>query len=107
MPEKHYFQGLQSSSRADFWHSTKPRVRGVGSTAVKIGEAVLIPVYGEEKIASEKPFTATLSNDVWLVSGTLHCSDGKGGTTTHCVGGVAEVRISKVDARILSLGHGK
>jgi hypothetical protein len=73
-------------------------------TAVKIAEAVLIPVFGEKKIESERPFTATLKNGVWTVEGTLHCPDG---TSTSCDGGVAEVRISKNDARILHMLHGK
>jgi hypothetical protein len=77
------------------------------ATAVKIAEAVLIPVYGETQIESERPFTAKLKDNVWTVYGTLHCPDGNGGTTTHCVGGIAEVHISKFDARILSLIHSK
>ncbi len=76
-------------------------------TAVQIAEAVLVPVYGRQKIESEKPFTAELKDGVWTVSGTLHCPDGKGGVTTHCVGGVAVVTISKADARILSMMHYK
>jgi hypothetical protein len=76
-------------------------------TAVQIAEAVLVPVYGRQKIESEKPFNAELKDGVWTVSGTLHCSDGNGGTTTHCVGGVAVVTISKADARILSMIHYK
>jgi hypothetical protein len=78
------------------------------ATAVKIAEAVLIPVYGKERIESERPFTAELNNGVWTVAGTLHCSDGKGGTTTTlCVGGVAAVKISKADARVLFMMHYK
>jgi hypothetical protein len=76
-------------------------------TAVKIAEAVLVPVYGESKVAAEKPFNAKLNHGVWTVSGTLHCPDGKGGTTTLCAGGVAVVEISKADARILSMAHYK
>ena len=76
-------------------------------TAVKIAEAVLVPVYGRQKIESEKPFDAELKDGVWTVSGTLRCPDGNGGTTTHCVGGVAVVTISKADARILSMIHYK
>jgi len=76
-------------------------------TAVKIAEAVLIPVYGEKQIESERPFTAKLEKGLWTVTGTLRCPDGKGGTTTLCLGGVAEVRISKDDARILYMMHGK
>ncbi len=77
------------------------------TTAVKIAEAVLVPVYGQEKIESERPFHATLENGVWTVSGTLRCPDGKGGTTTDCVGGTAEVKISKADGRILKMIHYK
>lgn len=76
-------------------------------TAVKIAKAVLIPVYGEKQINSERPFTAKLHEDVWTVTGTLRCSDGKGGTTTSCDGGVAEVRIAKDDGRVLFMMHGK
>lgn len=77
------------------------------TTAVRIAEAVLVPVYGEKQIASERPLTATLKDGIWTVQGSLHCSDGRGGTTTHCVGGVAVVKLSKVDARILSMNHYK
>ncbi|MBZ5694424.1 MAG: YbbC/YhhH family protein [Acidobacteriia bacterium] len=76
-------------------------------TAVKIGEAVLIPVYGEKQIASERPFHASLKDIVWTVAGTLHCPDGKGGITTSCVGGTAAVQISKLDGRILFMTHYK
>jgi hypothetical protein len=77
------------------------------ATAVQIAEAVLIPVYGNKMIESERPFTAKLENDVWTVSGTLRCSDGKGGITTHCDGGTAVVKISKTDAHIISMMHYK
>jgi hypothetical protein len=76
-------------------------------TAVRIGEAALIPVYGKKQIQSEEPFQAELKGDVWTVHGTLHCPDGKGGTTTNCVGGVAGVKISKSKGRILSMIHYK
>jgi hypothetical protein len=78
------------------------------TTAIKVAEVLLIPVYGKEKIASERPFKATLDNGVWTVDGTLHCSDGKGGVTTHlCVGGTAEVKLSKADGRVLRMIHYK
>ncbi|MFZ3215341.1 MAG: NTF2 fold immunity protein [Candidatus Acidiferrales bacterium] len=50
-------------------------------TAVKVAEAVLLPVYGEEQIISERPFKAALDGDVWTVTGTLHCA-GKALTPT-------------------------
>jgi hypothetical protein len=77
------------------------------ATAIRIAEAVLIPVYGEKQIKSEQPFKATLKNEVWTVGGTLHCSDGKGGITALCAGGVAVVKIAKSDGRIQYMMHGK
>ena len=77
------------------------------ATAVQIGEAVLIPVYGKKTIESEKPFTATLKGDVWTVGGTLRCHDSKGSITTQCDGGTAVVKISKIDAHIISMTHYK
>jgi hypothetical protein len=72
-------------------------------TAVKIAEAVLVPVYGEKKVISERPFTATLAGDIWTVSGTLHCTP----PGSLCEGGTAVVRISKASGQILQMSHGK
>ena len=77
------------------------------ATAVKIAEAVLIPVYGKEKIESERPLKAKLENGVWTVDGTLHCRDSKGQESQLCVGGAAEVKLSKADGRILRMSHYK
>jgi hypothetical protein len=76
-------------------------------TAVKIAEAVLTPVYGKAKIESERPFTGKLKDGVWEVSGTLHCPNSDGHDTVGCKGGVAVVKISKSDARIISMIHYK
>jgi len=70
------------------------------STAIKIGEAVLIPVYGERIIRSERPFKATLKGAVWIVEGTLHCD-----ASPVCPGGVAIVKIAKSSGRILHMVH--
>jgi hypothetical protein len=72
------------------------------STAVRIAEAVLIPVYGADQIGSEKPFNATLDSDVWTISGTLHC---KTTATSVCVGGTAVGQLSKSTAEVLLLVH--
>lgn len=77
------------------------------ATAIKIGEAVLVPVYGEGQIKSEMPITASLKDQSWIVSGTLNCRDSKGRKTDSCDGGVAYVQISKADARIITMSHGK
>jgi len=74
--------------------------------AVRIAETVFAPVYGEEQVESERPFSATLKHDVWTVTGALYCGT-KTRQTTDCDGGVAEVRISRDDARILYMWHGK
>jgi hypothetical protein len=72
-------------------------------TAVKVGEAVLMPVYGEKKILSERPFKATLQGDIWMVEGTL--CDGPPGAT--CLGGTAVVKISKTSGQVLFMMHYK
>ena len=77
------------------------------ATAMKVAEAVMIPVYGREKIESERPFKATLRGDTWTIEGTLRCENGKGSITTECAGGVAVVKLSKTNARIISMIHGK
>jgi hypothetical protein len=77
------------------------------ATAVKIAEQVLIPVYGKKQIISERPFNATLKDDVWFVEGTLHCPGAPAGGSAHCVGGVAMVQITRSDGRVLSVRHGK
>jgi|SRR5947209_3259398 len=68
-------------------------------TAVRIAEAVLGPIYGEEQIARERPFTAVLKGEIWTVEGHLPASQNKGG--------VALAEISKLDGRILRVTHGK
>jgi hypothetical protein len=66
-------------------------------TAIKIAEAVLIPIYGSQKVAAERPFHAHLDGNIWTIEGTLHSE----------LGGVATVRIARSDGRILSVTHGK
>ncbi len=70
--------------------------------AVKIAEAVLIPVFGQQ-VLSERPFKARLEAEAWIVEGTLNCGGHVGG----CDGGAAEVRISKKSGEILRMIHYK
>lgn len=78
------------------------------ATAVSLAEKALEKVYGKKHIQSERPFTATLSDGVWHVSGTLYCRDAKGNVTTGtCVGGTAEADIRQSDGRILRVIHTK
>jgi hypothetical protein len=76
------------------------------ATAIKIAEAVLIPVYGQGKFESQKPFSATLKDDVWTVSGTLYCAAGQSREQRKIpppCQGILEVLISKSDAHILDM----
>ena len=71
------------------------------TVAVAVAEAVLIPVYGRQQIASERPFKAELSGGVWDVNGSLHC-DPPG---SPCPGGTAQVKISRKTGEILFMTH--
>jgi hypothetical protein len=81
-------------------HSYKPPQGYIPDerTAIAVAEAVLVPIYGAEQIAHERPFHGVLRGDVWEVSGSL---------PRGWVGGVALVRIDKEDGRILRVTHGK
>jgi len=77
-------------------------------TAIAIAVAVWNPIYGQEKIEKEKPYKATLSNGVWIVSGSLLQSQVKSGARPKIkLGGVAIAEISKSDGAILRVSHGK
>jgi hypothetical protein len=81
-------------------HSYQPAAGFVPdkSTAIRIGEAVLIPIYTQAEVESQRPFSAELTGNVWHVTGYLPAG---------IDGGVAEVWISKRDGRILRVTHGK
>ena len=68
------------------------------ATAVRVAEALLVPVYGAQNIANERPLTAKLEGDVWIVTGSV--PPGR-------VGGAATVKIAKRDGRVLYMMHGK
>jgi hypothetical protein len=75
------------------------------ATALKVAEAVLVPIYGQAKAESQRPFTVKLKDDVWTVSGTLLCADvqrERSVMLTDCQG-ILEVRISKNDAHVLEM----
>jgi len=80
-------------------HNYKPKAGYVpdAKTAIRIAEAVLSPIYGEEKILAERPFTAKLKNGTWIVQGAL--PEGH-------EGGVAEIWISKDSCQVLRVTHG-
>ena len=65
-------------------------------TAIKIAVAVWESIYGEAKIAGEKPYQAELTNGIWTVRGSHPA-----GTP----GGAAIAEISKDDGRIVRVIH--
>jgi hypothetical protein len=69
------------------------------TTAIKVAEAILAPIYGEKQILSERPFHATLTDGAWTVSGSLPAK--------WDVGGVATIRIDKQTGAVISYIHGK
>jgi len=75
-------------------------------TAMRIAEAVWIPIYGAKVVEAEKPFRAQLLKDkTWLVEGSWkESTNGTGGIV---FGGVALAEIAKDDGRIIRVIHGK
>lgn len=67
-------------------------------TAAILAEAILKPIYGEENIDRQKPFKVILKNNVWRITGTL---------PEGLIGGVAIIEISKKDAKVIRVSHGK
>jgi len=63
-------------------------------TAVKIAEAVFLPIFGEEEVAKYRPYEAILKDGVWTVFGTLKPGS-RGGTPT--------LTIQKIDAKVLDV----
>jgi hypothetical protein len=66
------------------------------TTAIEVAIAVLGPIYGADQINMQKPFTAVLRGDVWVVQGSME----------HATG-VAEVNLSKRTGTVLRVVHGK
>jgi hypothetical protein len=63
-------------------------------TAAKVSEVILARIFGDAQTDREKPFKVNLEDGVWIVKGQL---------PPNLLGGVAEIHISKKDARILHL----
>jgi hypothetical protein len=75
-------------------------------TATLIAEAVLAPIYGKHTVRRERPFSASLQGQTWIVTGAFHpgFSLWPWYSTT---GGTALVQIDKSDGRILRVIHGE
>jgi hypothetical protein len=68
------------------------------ATAIAVAEAILVAKYGQESIDSQKPFLVGLENDVWTIWGHRQ---------RLLPGGVFRIQISKQDASVKAISHGK
>lgn len=95
------FLCLSCTPKRDYSKLTDPQKDGYvpnEETAIKIAEAVWLPIYGKE-IYKEKPFHATLKNDtIWVVEGTLK---------KEADGGTVYAEIHKGNGKILKVTHYK
>jgi hypothetical protein len=91
---------LTAASQSAKPHNYKPPQGYVPTevVAVRVAEAILVPIYGEDQIKGERPLSAKLEGDRWHVEGYL---------PPDMKGGVAEVWISKQTGEIFRVTHGK
>jgi hypothetical protein len=76
------------------------------ATAAQIAEKALTRIYGRKVIESERPFTATLTNGIWHVVGSVNCGHQPGTeASVPCAGGAAMADIKQSNGRILKTGH--
>jgi hypothetical protein len=68
-------------------------------TAKLVANIVLSRIYGSKLIQEEQPFRVALREGVWIVMGKSLPPD--------TAGGVAVIKISKADGRIMYVMHGK
>ena len=66
-------------------------------TAIRIAEAIWLPIYGEE-IYDQKPYIVTLLDNIWIVEGSLPEEE-------EWRGGCAYIEIQKRDCKILKVQH--
>lgn len=66
-------------------------------TASALAEAYLTPLYGEQAVLMQRPFTAVIRDSVWVVSGYIPANH---------LGGVATIHILRRDGRVLHTEHG-
>jgi len=66
-------------------------------TAIRIGEAILFPIYGEKNIRAQQPYRVSLKDGKWTVDGAP--------PPRGFAGGSFHVVILQRDARVLEIGH--
>ncbi len=76
-------------------HLPKAGVVPDEATAIKIAEAVLLPLYGEDEMVRQRPLIARFDGKLWTVMGRIRPSSR---------GNSVIVIIAKKDGRILRIG---
>jgi hypothetical protein len=66
------------------------------ATAIKVAEAVLVPIFGEDHLNRERPLHGRLDNGIWTVYGTL---------PKRTIGGTMLVRMKRKDGQIIEILH--
>ncbi len=74
------------------------------STAIRVAEAIFVPIYGQRHVEAERPFHARLAGDHWIVNGTLRRPRNH---RLVVMGGTMTAEINKVTGRIVDVYHGK
>ena len=65
-------------------------------TAVKVAEAIFLPVFGQEEVTEFLPYHAQLKDGIWTVYGTLK---------PNSRGGTPQLKIQKKDGKVLDIWH--
>jgi len=68
--------------------------------AVRVGESILISVYGQKRVRGGLPFRAELDNDRWFV----HQLPQPKGRTDFYFGGGYHITLARKDGRVLEIG---
>ena len=66
------------------------------ATAVRIAEAVFLPIFGDEEVAKFRPYHAQLKDGIWTVYGTLQRG---------ALGGTPQLTIQKRDGKVTEVWH--
>lgn len=73
------------------------------TTAIKVAEAVLFPIYGDSNIIKQRPYRICLVGDsIWNISGS---SIRKNGEPFIRFGGNFHISLRKSDSRIIEVYH--
>lgn len=92
------FISIKGVSQNDKWIPREGFVPNE-STARKVAEAVLLPIYGDEVIEEQKPFDVKLIGDsLWVVEGVQD---------EISIGGVVYISFLKRNCSIIEVRHGE